>query len=528
MMMNSKIEGCDVLLIGYEDEENLGLRYIAAYLEKNGVTVGFEPFTNSIKLRALERILEDKPKIVGFSLIFQRMLFDFANLIAYLRIKGVTAHFTMGGHFPTLEFEKTLELIPELNTIIRHEGEHTLLELFENLDQPQIWPQIKGLAFRMDGRIVVTQPRPLILNLDSLPFPVRRKEKMTYKGIEISSILASRGCFYNCSFCSVHTFYLGAPGPKKRLRSPSNVAEEMEQLFNRRGTRIFIFKDDDLGMRSAKQKQWAADFAKELKHRRLHDKIIWRVSCRVDEVTEETLAVLKEVGLRHLYLGIESGTNQGLKTFNKIYKIDHVFRSLAIIQKIGTNFEYGFMILDPDSTFDSIRGNVDFLERISEKGKAVVHFTKMFPYIGTSIYHRLEKEGRLGGTIDSPNYSFIDSRLDLFEYFLFKCFDTYLRIGLAKIFCKLKFHTTVLEKFFPDEFDSRSYSEDLTRLINISNNSVLSTIRDVLDFMEERSYEEIRNGWEKIEQNIQAELNEESTMTNALYNLIVKYEYKKD
>jgi len=192
--------GCDILLVGYEDDENLGLRYICSFLNYHNVRAQIQPYHKSAKDAVLDRIQKDKPEIVGFSLIFQRMLGDFKGLIEYLRYRGVTAHFTMGGHFPTIEFKQVLEMIPGLDTVIRHEGEETLLELFRNLHSPDLWPQVKGIAYRTGRNVEVTAPRPLIKDLDSLPFPVRSNE---LRNTGLASVIASRGCYYDCNFCSI-------------------------------------------------------------------------------------------------------------------------------------------------------------------------------------------------------------------------------------------------------------------------------------------------------------------------------------
>ncbi|MEJ2272558.1 MAG: radical SAM protein, partial [Candidatus Bathyarchaeota archaeon] len=145
--------------------------------------------------------------------------------------------------------------MPELDTVITHEGEITILELFKNLSNPDNWFEINGIAFRKNGEVIYNSPRKLIENLDSIPFPIRGGEKKTYRGIKSASILASRGCYYNCNFCSIRQFYLDAPGSKRRSRSARNVAQEMEQLYKRK-VRVFKFVDDDLGMKTKVQKEW--------------------------------------------------------------------------------------------------------------------------------------------------------------------------------------------------------------------------------------------------------------------------------
>ena len=512
--------GCDILLVGYEDDENLGLRYISAFLRDHGVKVEIEPYQKSAKDAILERIRKEKPKIVGFSLIFQRMLSDFKELIEYLRESGVAAHFTMGGHFPTIEFQKVLEMIPGLDTVVLHEGEETMLELYRNLNSPDLWPKIRGIAYREGMSIRVTLPRQLIRDLDSLPFPVRHDELRTHMGLGMVSVLASRGCYYNCSFCSIREFYKDAPGPRRRSRSPRNVVKELEQLFEK-GARIFNFRDDDFSLKKGSQQEWIEELAEELRKTGLADQILWRVSCRVDEVDEDIVKMLKEVGLEFLYLGIESGSDQGLKTFNKHYDVNETYLTLDVLEKTKMNFEYGFMLLDPDTDFNSIRDNIHFLKELGKNGRVVVHFTKMLPYAGTPIAGRLKQEGRLKGTIDSPEYSYHDSRIDLMEIFLTQSFNHMLFDfgGLVNRLQSAQFSAVVLDKFYHYLFDTKAYTESVRNLIIKCNERTLETMTLAEKFIENKSHEEILQNWNELEMLSEKALNTQSRIKAELDDL---------
>jgi len=519
------MNNCDVLLIGYEEWENLGLRSIAAFLSKHGVKVRIESCDRRSKEDIFLTICREKPKIVGFSLIFQRMLYEFADLIAYLRHSGVTAHITMGGHFPSIEFRGTLESIPELNSVIRGEGEETLLELFNYLNQPDSWGQIKGLVYRKDGEIVINPPRPLIQNLDNLPYPIRNSQIMTHRGLGICSILASRGCYYNCSFCSIHQFYSESPGPKRRSRSPNNVVREMEQLFYECGIRIFIFEDDDLAMRGRMQRQWVEDFVQELKKKNIADQILWRISCRVDDVNAELLEKMMEVGLMSVYIGIESGNNQGLKTYNKHYTVNDIYKVVDILQNLKLPFEFGFMILNPNSTFTTVKEDITFLKEIGRRGEAIIHFTKMVPYAGTPIAHKLKEEGKLIGTIDSPDYTYEDSRLELLQLFFTQAFHfrNFDNNGLVERLRHAKFDAFVLNKFFQHKYDTQSYSKVVHDLIRKSNEVCLENMSLAVNFMERQSEKEILDNWQFLYNLVREEKDAELHITSTLDWLIGCY-----
>lgn len=513
--------GCDILLVGYEDEENLGVRSIASFLMANGAKVGIEPFGTSLKDRILYRIRTDKPRIVGFSLIFQGMIPDFAELTEYLRSRGVSSHFTIGGHFPTLDPESTLRLMPAIDTVIRHEGEETLLELHQKLDKPSLWSQIKGLAYRNEGTLIITPPRSLIKDLDSLPFPIRESNIKTHRGLGTCAMLASRGCYYDCSFCSIRQFYGSAPGPLRRTRSPSNVVMEMKTLFDN-GARIFAFKDDDIGTKRPAQRKWLEAFALELEKCGISDKIVWRAACRVDEIDVDTIKRLREVGLKFLYLGIESGSNQGLETCNKHYIVDDIYQTLDKLGEIEISYEYGFMIFDPDSTFKSIKENIDFLEKMGRDGSVAIHFTKMFPYVGTAIARKLEEEGRLKGTKDAPNYSFKDRRIDLLEVFFSQAFSSsmYDKNGLVYQLQHAKVDAIIIDKYLPEKYDARAYIERIKSLTKTFNESCVETMRMAVKFIESRSYEEVLYYWEMLDLLSAQEHDTQERVSSALKNSI--------
>jgi anaerobic magnesium-protoporphyrin IX monomethyl ester cyclase len=499
--MNKKLnpQTVDVILVGYESQENLGLRSIAAYLCSHGVRAEITPYKNADTEKICKKIKTLEPKLVGFSLIFQAMIREFAEFLKYLRSKGVTAHFTMGGHFPTIEYTKTLEFMPELDTVIRHEGELTILELYETLDDPSKWPKIKGIAYRKGNKVVCNPPRPLIENLDTLPFPTRPKQKAHFRDIASCSVSASRGCYYDCSFCSIRQFYSDSPGLKRRSRSAANVAQELEQLYKKK-VKIFKFVDDDLGMKSKAQKDWIYDFAHELGQRKLGDNILWRISSRVDELDLECLRILKEVGLKHVYLGIESGSDQGLITCNKHFTVKDIYHALDLLEKAEVKFEYGFMILTPETTFETLNADLNFMHQLTRRGRAIVHFARMFPYAGTSIANALDKQGRLKGAFDCPTYGYYDNRVTLMEAFLSRTFqETF--FGETALLNKLQFYdfdVEVLKKFYSQKVDVKLYEQSVAEEIVRYNQSVLETVGMALNFISNHDYEDALFNWEAL------------------------------
>src|ERR1700735_4913917 len=149
-----------VVLIGFQEQENLGLGYLAAALRREGRAVTIVDFQEDHKT-ILDIIRREQPIVVGFSLIFQFYVHRFGELIRYLRAHGVDCHFTIGGHFPSLSYRHTLELIPELDSVVRFEGEATLVELVDTIGGGGDWRHLLGIAFLAGGEVIANELRPL-------------------------------------------------------------------------------------------------------------------------------------------------------------------------------------------------------------------------------------------------------------------------------------------------------------------------------------------------------------------------------
>ena len=182
-----------VMLVGFQNQGNLGLGYLAAVLRQYGYSVQVVDIEQPPEeiLAIAKRI---NPLLVGFSLIFQFFIDRYSALLYVMRLHGVDCHFTMGGHFPSLSYQQTLELVPELDSVVRFEGEMTLLDLADAISTGKDWRDIHGLAYRRDQEAILTPPRALIEDLDELPYPERDYQPETVLGRSIMSILASRGC----------------------------------------------------------------------------------------------------------------------------------------------------------------------------------------------------------------------------------------------------------------------------------------------------------------------------------------------
>jgi anaerobic magnesium-protoporphyrin IX monomethyl ester cyclase len=519
--MNKSI---DALLIAYETQENLGVRSLMAVLEEAGFTSVILPFIPGNYDEIIHIVHELNPALVGFSIIFQYTIQDFNQLGDQLRQAGVEAHFTAGGHFPSIRPEQVMDLIPSLDSIVRFEGEYTLLELIKHITSRKAWSEILGLAYRGNGQVLINPPRPLIADLDKLPRLLRGDPHTLSRNVRTASMLASRGCLYDCVFCSIRQFYQGAPGPLRRTRSPKSVVAEMADLYNQNDVRFFNFQDDDFAAKTRGQRRWIDEFLRELSTTGLVDRIIWKIACRVDDVDRQLMQHCQEHGLVGVYLGVESGNSTGLRTLNKHVSVEQNVAAIQILKDLELSFEIGFMLFDPSSTVDTVAQNIAFLENNMLDGRAPMNFCKMLPYAGTPIEALLKKEGRLRGTISQPDYSFLDPRLEIFSHFVHSTFQkrNFTYSGLVERLCTCLFDA-VLVRFLEYEPWVEDYKNELQELTSQVNGIAIETLKASLEFIASRDLLGILDGWGYLKDLTAWERGEEDRLEAELARITDRY-----
>jgi anaerobic magnesium-protoporphyrin IX monomethyl ester cyclase len=476
--------GRPIVLIGFQRHSNLGIGYLASTLRQHGYRVEVYDFEADRQL-ILDAITQLDPIVVGFSLIFQSYVLHFRSLMQYLRLNGVTCHFTMGGHFPSLSYERTLSLLPELDTVVRFEGEITLLELVDLLTAGRDWHNIAGIAYRSPAGVTATELRALVHDLDHLPYPERIFRKNAVLGRHATPLLASRGCARTCSFCSIHMFYRTAPGKVVRTRKPAEVAREMRFLLDEHAISIFLFQDDDFPLFGPAWQRWTREFLGELHRQALPGRAVWKINCRADAVEPELFREMRQAGLYMVYMGLESGTEEGLKTLHKQISVEQNIRAVEILKSIGSIFEFGFMLLDPSSSFSSVRANVQFLRTIVGDGSAAAGFGRMVPYDGTPIKDELERTGRLRGDVCKPDYEFFDPRLNGFYQEILHIVDlTGWTHGYGALSPALNFawdEVAILGQLFPSVPGLPAYQEVVREITRASNEVLFQIVEDTAD-----------------------------------------------
>jgi len=394
----------------------LGIIQLAAYLEReiNGIEIEvLDCNAEQVGWEELERRIEClKPDVVASSALATCNTYTVVRTLEIAKqINPNTLTVTGGQHF-TATAQESLETYPEIDVIVRGEGEQTLAELVRRASEAfgdlsgmtKRFGQIKGISFRHNGKIIHNPPRPLIDNLDNLPYPgyhfIRESMKkyhfaaMAGRDVPHALIEGSRGCFHNCTFCSQWNHWQGV----LRNKSPKRIAEEMEFCYREFGSRFIWLTDDNFvfGRR-------AEELADEITRRGISGDLMWFMQARCDEVVknEHILSKLRKSGLRWVLLGAENPRQSALDSFRKNITTQDIVGAVKALKKNDIFAHTMFIIGERDDTAESIAGLRRFVNGLDPD---MAIFGILTPFPGT----RLFDEAKRNGWIEDFNWSHYD------------------------------------------------------------------------------------------------------------------------
>jgi anaerobic magnesium-protoporphyrin IX monomethyl ester cyclase len=380
----------------------LGLGYLAAVLEKNqyevdvidcqALKLSYEEFKSEIGKR--------QPNVVGMTsttLTYKTGL-KLTKIAKEMCPNCLTIH---GGPHVTFWDDKALQECPELDVVVRKEGENTLLELVQRLEAGKSFRDVLGITYRKDGKIAKNPDRPYIENLDGLPFPARNLwplERLR-KYEDMFYLTTSRGCVYWCEFCATVRMH----GRKYRMRSPKNVVDELEFLNKTYGASHFTFCDDAFTVDKARTEE----LCEEIRNRKL--KIKWNCGTRVDMLSRELLIRMKEAGCISVWFGVESGSQQVLDAMKKGISTAQTMRVFSWVRELGLKPVPNVILGFPGETKQTAWKTIKFMEKISPDDVGFYNVATPFP--GTPLFDLVKKNGWLKIT-DFDKY---DTATPIFE-----------------------------------------------------------------------------------------------------------------
>ncbi len=387
-----------VLLINppYPFEESptppFGLTSLAAYLLERGIDVRIEDYIiTRFSCERVRRLIDEyKPDVVGSTGVTMNINNALEILKCYKEEKPdiVTV---MGGPHVTFDAENVLSQKQHVDYIVRGEGEITFTEMLERLEAGDSMQEVLGLSYRQNGSVVHNPNRPLIPNINILPFPARHLIPLSkYRAMGMSiNMITSRGCPFGCIFC------VGSKMVGKKLRyfDTDRVVEEFGMLTKLGFKQINIV--DDL-FTSNKKRCFA-----------VCDGIIdkgfafpWTGFARVDTVSRDLLEKLKESGCTWLCFGTESGNQEILDRIKKKITVEQTRRAIDLCHEVGIEPFASFILGLPGETRETAQQTIDFAKNLTKN----YGFHILAPFPGTEVRDKSEEYGMTITTDDWDRY----------------------------------------------------------------------------------------------------------------------------
>lgn len=375
----------------------LGLAQLAAVLEENMVDVKIVDCTAlEMGHHALEQaIRQEQPDIVGATALTP--FFYDAVQVADIA-KGIDPEIitVLGGPHVTYLPEDTLNENSAVDIVARGEGERTLVDLVRCLEDGKELSQVKGIGFRSNGEVILTEPQPLV-DVNKLPLPAYHllpMEKYYFVVLgRFATVIASRGCPHQCTFCSEWRFW----GGRWRQRDPKKVGDELEVLVRKYNMESIWFGDDCFNV-SAELIQGICD---EIKTRHLD--FSWFYQGRADLLVEhrDLLPLMRETGNRMVQIGIEASTERELEELNKKQSLDKVAEAIELLRKYDIVAQGLIIVGTRSDSADSIIHKVRYMQNLDVDFPIFTMFT---PFPGSDVY----QEARTNNWLETRDYSLFD------------------------------------------------------------------------------------------------------------------------
>lgn len=396
----------------------IGLLYVAAVLDRKGydteildALIADFPFRKIGDItevgmpyeRMKEEIRRRKPDIVGIANPFTSQVKHAVRVADIVKEVDSSILTVVGGPHVTVVPTKFLEEVKSVDIAVVGEGEQTILDIVSVSEGKKKIKDVQGIAHRISEKVILNSPRSFSENLDELPYPayhlVDMERYLDPKRIEYRSfqkralsMITSRGCPFNCSFCSVHLHM----GKTFRSHSVDYVVDHIEHVVNKYRVKTIYFEDDNL---TFDIKRFEAICNKIIEK---DIKFQWETpnGVRADYLTLDLLKKMKESGCQSVFVGIESGDQYVLdKIIGKNLKLKNVINFAEMCKKIGLKTGAFYVIGFPGETKESMMNTIGFALMLKRKYDVGMHLMFATPSYGTRLYEECKTKGYIRGNL---------------------------------------------------------------------------------------------------------------------------------
>ncbi len=385
-----------------------GIIQLGAYLEKHLNDVRVEVLdcnAEKVDWKNMEqRIAASKPDVVACASLATCNTYAVAKTLETAkRVIPNVLTVTGGQHF-TATAQESLQQFPEIDVIVRGEGEQAFTELIRAHQSKTSFSNIQGISYTNNKAITHNSIRPLMENIEDLPFPgyhlVKENLKkyhfriMGGKNNPYALIEGSRGCNHQCTFCTQWRHWQAC----WRVKSAKRIADEMAFCNREFGSKFIWLTDDNFG-----SGQRPIEIAEEIIERKLPEDVTWFVQARCDDIirNKEALPRLRKSGLIWVLLGVENSSQQTLESFKKGITPMDAKEAVHLLKQNGI-FAHAMIIIG--NRKDTKQTITQLKKFTNELDPDLVMFGTLTPFPGTEIYN----EAKRNGWIKDKNWSHYD------------------------------------------------------------------------------------------------------------------------
>ncbi len=376
----------------------LGLLYIAAVLEKEGHAIQIVPadILNLDRKQIAKAIRTFEADIIGVTSTTENRFQSF-DLIKLAKSVHPMAKTVLGGPHASMAAEDCLRHIPELDIVVKGEGEETMRELCRTLEEKkgkEHLSSVAGISYRQEKKIRTNPPRVPIKDLNTIPRPAYhlipfeaynfRFEVPGQGLLPAVNMMSSRGCPFDCNFCATPINW----GRLVRMRSAENIIDEIEYLIHEYGVKVIFFFDDTFNT-NPKRVHTICDLILE---RKLD--IYFKCDVRIDLIDKPLLVKMKDAGLFHLSFGIEAGSERVRNEIvNKKIDIDDFFRLIEWCNELDIIPNAFFIFSHPTETWEEAQESIKIIEEYKDRIEASIAILHIYP--GTPLEKTAKEMGVL-------------------------------------------------------------------------------------------------------------------------------------
>lgn len=337
-----------------------------------------------------------KTDIIGISAMFSQEWLFIRRILRSIKTRYPHIPIVLGGEHATALPEFILQTCPEVDLCALGEGEETIIDIARYF--PGDCSKIPGVVYRdIHGRIIKTQSRPRLRAIDDIPrpawhlFPMESYLSSIYShGPHIGRtmlILATRGCPYQCTFCSNKSMWT----QRYLMRSVKDVVDEIEEYKKTYRIEHIAFAD----LTAIIRKDWIMEFGQALKDRDINVSWSLPTGTRSESLDNDVLKMMAETNCRYIIYAAESGSPRILKSIKKQVNLDRLAHSMKQAKKNGLKIRCNLMLGFPQETRKDVLKTILFQMRLAWLGVDDATFTLFTPYPGSELFQYLRDKGKI-------------------------------------------------------------------------------------------------------------------------------------